>query len=354
MIRSKKSVSNLWRPSPDTSKRRNVYRFDKNERTTLFTKGQFEKIMSNIHPYDLVAYGELEPFYEELCRWLNLNRGSILLSSGSDAAIKSIFETYVEKEDEVLISLPNYAMFAAYTEMFGAKQVQHLYKEDLTIGVDSLIQKINKKTKLIIISNPGHTGSIVPESDLLKVLKAAQSYDAILLIDEAYHHFYPKSMLGHIDKFENLIITRTFSKAFGLASIRIGLVLSCKRIDEVYKVKLVHEITGLAAKIGFNILKNLDILDDYVEEVNKGKEILYAKLPDFGIEVLRSEANFVFFRFKRKINKKDFKDFMLDKKIIISGPFCNTPFNNHLRITVGDEKQMNHFIDILNQFCNSN
>ena len=125
MIQAKKEVAQLWRP--DGSSRSDLYRFEKNERTTLFSEKEFTEILSILKPYDLVAYGELEPFYNKIVNWLKVERNNILLTSGSDAGIKTVYETYISKGDEVIITLPNYAMFSAYAEMFGAKQIKYLY-----------------------------------------------------------------------------------------------------------------------------------------------------------------------------------------------------------------------------------
>ena len=352
MINSKKNIQRISRPKPDTSERLSHYRFDRNERTTLFSDKVFEEILSNLSSYDLVAYGELEPFYIKICNWLNVNRSNILLTSGSDAGIKAVFETFISENDEVLISLPNYAMFSVYSSMFGANEIMDYYSEkDLKLNVDKFIQKITMKTKLVVISNPGHSGTIIKQSEIIKIIETASANNSLIIVDEAYYHYYNESMIEYINKYENLILTRTFSKAFGLASIRIGLLIGSKKIiDELYKVKLVHEITGLASKIGDYMLDNLEIINKHVKDVNKGKSILYNRLNKIGFEVFKSESNFVFFRTPPLIKSKDVVKFLLEKNIFIKGPFNNKPFNDHLRLTVGDEEQMNYFCDLLTDF----
>ena len=94
-IKPKDIISKIWRPEPDTSERTEYYRFERNERTTLFDDKEFSKIISTITPYDLVAYGELEPFYDRVKKWLGVERENILLTSGSDMAIKTVYETYI-------------------------------------------------------------------------------------------------------------------------------------------------------------------------------------------------------------------------------------------------------------------
>ena len=353
MVDSKKLVSKMWRPEPDSSERYDFYRFERNERTTLFSEAEFDDMLSHLSPYDFVAYGELEHFYKKICEWLSVDRKNILLTSGSDAGIKAVYETFISDGDEVLVSLPNYDMFSAYTGMFGGKEIQHFYEKDLTLDVEKFIQKINPNTKLVVVSNPGHTGIVIAESELVGVIVEAELNNSLVLIDEAYYHFYPETMVDYIDRFENLVITRTFSKAFGLASLRIGLLIACKKIiDELYKVKLVHEINGVATKIGVYMLDHLEIVNQYVDDVNQGKSILYERLEKIGFETLKSETNFMFFKTPENIDPKKLKKYLEANRILIKGPFEKNPFDNHLRITVGDPKQMNMFCDIVEKFIN--
>tara|TARA_Y100000816_G_scaffold291580_1_gene283363 strand:+ start:1051 stop:2118 length:1068 start_codon:yes stop_codon:yes gene_type:complete len=355
MIKPKKTISNLWRPEPDISKRSDYFRFERNERTTLFSDEQFSDILDNLTPYDLVAYGELEPFYEKICYWLDIGRKNILLTSGSDAGIKAVFETYISEKDEALVSLPNYAMFSVYASMFGAKEVQHFYEKDLKLDVGSFIKKINLNTKLIIVSNPGHTGRTVPKDEMIKIIEEGNRNNSLVVIDEAYFQFFPETMIDLINKFDNLLIIRTFSKAFGLASLRIGLLIGSENIiRELYKVKLVHEITGLAAKIGIYMLDHMHIVNRYVDAVNKGKIILYERLENIGFEVFKSESNFLFFKTPNNLNPLALKQYLEENRILIRGPFGKHPFDDHLRITIGDEKQMNYFCDTIEDFLINN
>ena len=348
MIKSKKFIQELWRPEPDKSKRSDYYRFERNERTTLFTSEQFNDIISTISSYDLIAYGELEPFYEKIIEWLDIDRSKLLLTSGSDAGIKAVYETFIDHDDEVIITLPNYAMFSVYADMFCVKKIIHYYEKDLTLNVDELIAKINPNTKLVIVSNPGHTGTVIEEEEIVKILNRAKSCEALVLIDEAYHHFYKQTMISNIENYNNLIVSRTFSKAFGLASLRIGLLIGHKTIiTELYKVKLVHEITGLSAKIGTYLLNHLELLNQYVDEVNKGKELLYNELNKMGFATMKSESNFIFFNTPKSINPIQLIEYLEKNKILIRGPFNKNPFDNQLRITVGDIDQMDHFCKIL-------
>ncbi len=350
MINPKKNIQLIDRVPPDASEREHMYRFDRNERTTLFTHEEFQKILSTLTPYDFTPYGELESFYQAIAKWLQVERSNVLLASGSDTAIKAIFETFVEEGDHVLNTAPNYAMFSVYTKMFGATEVIKSYNEDLSLDTEHFIDLINEKTKLVIISNPGHTGTVVRESDLMRICETAARHQALFVVDEAYHHFYPKTMLSFTHQLQNLIVVRTFSKAFGLASLRIGLLIAnAPLISNLYRVKLVHEITGVAAKVGTFMMNNLQIMQNYVEEVNQGKKILYENLGQLGMEVLESQANFVFFKLPGIYDSKKLVAELVKKDIYIKGPFKSPPFNDHLRITVGDSAQMVMFCNVVKE-----
>ena len=133
MITPKDLIKDIIRPLPDKSERLDVYRFDRNERTTEFSREEFKEMLSTLTPYDLVAYGELEPLYEKTAAWLKVKRENVLLTSGSDTGIKTIFETFVGKDEQVLNLQPNYAMFSVYAKMFGAVEVKGLYEKNLTL-----------------------------------------------------------------------------------------------------------------------------------------------------------------------------------------------------------------------------
>lgn len=354
MIKSKDLVHQIDRPAPDCSTRINHYRFDRNERTTLFSDEEFQEMISQLSAYDLIAYGELEPFYEKITQWLNISRKNILLTSGSDMGIRSVFETFINKGDRVLITQPNYAMFSVYNKLFGGMEQIHWYQEDLTLNMDNLLQNLTKKVKLVVISNPSHTGKVIEQEELLEFIEKAEKQNTLVLVDEAYFHFHDESLLKYIDVYKNLIVSRTFSKAFGLASLRIGLLLTnCELINELYRVKLVHEITGVAAKIGSYMLDNLHIVNNYVKSVNEGKEVLYDRLSQLNIITHKSYSNLLFFRLPDKLNAKNLIKYMEANNIYIKGPFMNHPFTGQLRITVGDKAQMNMFCDNLEEFITS-
>ncbi|MCX5715305.1 MAG: histidinol-phosphate transaminase [Candidatus Omnitrophica bacterium] len=346
MIEPKPCIKKLFRIPPSSLGRAGkIFRLDRNEHTTPFPASHMKRIWKNMDPDEIVAYPELEPFYKKLSKWLGVDRQEVLISSGSDTAIKAVFEVYVEEGDEVVMFPPTYEMYAVYCGMFGAAKKEVFYNADFTLPLKRVIEAINSKTKLIIIANPNHPGTCFEESQLLEVLKTARNNHALVLIDEAYYHFCNLTMLPHIYKFDNLVIVRTFSKAFGIASLRVGYTVSNKSvITDLYKVKLTHEITAISAKFGEYLLDNPGIMTNYVADVKRGIKYLSSEFKKMGFYVPDTSANFLYARLPAGIDSKKIIARLKEKNFYIKGPFAVVPINGCIRITAGPVKQMYVFM----------
>lgn len=351
MIEPKKNIKNLFRTSPSFGNRiGRVTRLDRNERTTSFPKEHLENIWKSISAEEFVAYPELEPFYKKLSGWLGVDRNQVLLTSGSDTGIRAVYEVYIEEGDEVLMFPPTYGMYPVYCQMFGGVRREVFYNEDFTLPLKKILSAINNETKLIVIANPNHTGTSIPELDLIEILRVARDKEALVLIDEAYHHFYEKTMLPYINDYDNLIIIRTFSKAFGIAPLRIGYAISNKDIiAQLYRVKLTHEITGISAKFGEYLLDHPEIMDNYVNEVKKGIEYLGREFIQLGIVTPRTCTNFMFAKLPEGIDTVRVIELLKKENFYISGPFSITPVKGFVRITVGPVEQMRGFMSVFKQ-----
>ena len=345
MIEPRHCFRSLRRTAPAAEDRiGNVYRFDRNEKTTPFPQEHLKAILAAIHPDEIVAYPQLEPFYQKLASWLGVSRDQVLLASGSDTAIKAVYEVYVDEGDEVVMLTPTYGMYQVYCRMFGAKPIDIRYEADMSLPAERILDAIDDDTKLVALANPNHTGTVISEEDLLTIARKALRHEALVLVDEAYFHFYDRTMIRFVDDYENIVIIRTFSKAFGVAPLRIGYTVANKGVvDQLYKAKLTHEITAFAARTGEYLLDHLEIMRDYVQDVNEGKDVLYRRLPRRDCEVLRSEANFAFFKPPEGIDGKQVIRDLVERRIFIKGPFADVPFNGHLRVTVGTASQMEMF-----------
>ena len=351
MIEPKEVLKKIYRtPESDEIRVGKIMRLDHNERTTPFDQEIFDAVWKQITPEEVVAYPVLGPLYKKLAEFLGVARDHILLCSGSDAGIKNIFEVYVEQGDEVVMLVPSFGMFSVYCDMFGAVQVPVGYDPDFYLPVGRITGKINKNTKLVILANPNHTGTVIAEKDLCAIIELAAKFNAIVLVDEAYHHFYKGTMISHVDRYDNLMIVRTFSKAFGIAPLRVGYLISQPpNIQNLRKVKLTFEITSVSAKFAEYLIDHPQICEAYVKDVEEGKNYIKTRCKEFGMEMLPSAANFVFLRLPASLDAQTIGQRLKKRNVHIKGPFKGVPVDGLIRITLGPVKQMREFTDILKE-----
>jgi len=217
-----------------------------------------------------------------------------VLTAGSDMAIRNCFELLVRSGDKIITIFPTYGMVDVYAKLFEAKQVKIHFNNKLELDINKLIKEINYKTKLIIIANPNSpTGTIIENRQLIEIFKKAKKFNCYVLIDEAYYGFYKNTVLPFLKKFPNLIVSRSFSKAYGLAGCRVGMLIANKiTAERLYKFRPMYEINSISVLIVKEMIKNESILKKYIQETNKGKKYLTKVLDRLGFFYFDSHANF--------------------------------------------------------------
>ena len=348
-IKPKKHISDLHRVVNASFNRSNYLNLDKNENTIGFSEEVLQDLCSLITPDLVSSYPDVKPLYTKLTETLALDLGQIYLSSGSDAAIKSVFEAYVEPGDEVVLISPTYAMYYVYAQIFQARLKELVYDKDLIIPPEKIINKISSATKLVCIPNPNSsTGTVFSQQDLNKIIEAAKKYDALVLIDEAYQQFHRQTMLGFINKYDNLVISRTFSKALGLASARLGYIASSKQIiSDLFKVRPLYEINSFAVTFGCYLLDHPEILDKYLGQISAGKEYLEKKISELGLNMEESHANFVLINVRSRNRAEEIVKLLFREKILIRGGYKELCLEPYIRVGLGSVKQMKIFIEKL-------
>jgi histidinol-phosphate aminotransferase len=170
----------------------------------------------------LTVYPEYEATRAALAEYFQVPPDQFLLTNGTDEAIQVLVNTYVDDGDEVIILHPSYAMYRFYSEVAGAEIVLLDYRSgDLAFPVEELLAAVTPRTRAILISNPNNpTGTAIGAGPIVQILERAPH--AAVLIDEAYYEFFGVTGLRLIERYPNLFVSRTFSKAFGMAALRVG------------------------------------------------------------------------------------------------------------------------------------
>ncbi len=234
-------------------------------------------------------------------------------------------------------------MYHIFSQIYSAKFIGINSNENFVQDVDVLIEEAkNIKPKIIFICNPNNpTGYLMNKYEIKKLLN---NTDSLVVVDEAYIEFAQGSMVEYISQYENLIVLRTLSKAFGLAAIRVGYMVSDKHIINIInKVKSPYNLNSISQYVGVKALREKEKMFQYVEEVKKERKYLYNKLKKFPIEVYPSNGNFIFF--KSEVSKLDEK---LNEKGILIRSFSKD-LENHYRVTVGNRWENEEFIKSLKE-----
>ena len=201
---------------------RDALRLDFNE-NTLACSPKVREVLASITTSALTRYPEREPVEAIVAAHLGLAAPHVALTNGVDEAIHVLFECFLESGDELLLPVPTYTMYEVYASATDSRVVPVQAADDLQFPFESLIATITPRTKIIAIANPNSpSGSIATRAQLIEIARRAPH--AVLLVDEAYFHFCGETVIDLVGVVPNLIVARTFSKAYGLAGLRLGLL----------------------------------------------------------------------------------------------------------------------------------
>ncbi len=312
----KKTLKKVSRPNWILNNYRDTRKLwlDKNENTDEILAKQTKKMLSKLDTSSVFSYPNLGPIYKKLGNYLKINPKKIILTSGSDAGIKMIFEAFVSPKDIVIRTNPTFAMYGVYTKIYDTREIVVNYKrtkDGPKIDIKKFLRLIKKKKpRLICLPNSDSpTGHAFKNSEIKDILSVAKTSKSLVLIDEAYYPFYGQTSKRFLSKYENLLITRTTAKAWGLAGLRVGFVLSShKNINEIHKIRPMYEINNIGAQILSRILSKQKYINQSVKRLINGKKYFRSELKKIGFKVFKSEhGNFLhvdFLNDKKKIIKK--------------------------------------------------
>jgi histidinol-phosphate aminotransferase len=323
---------------------RDGLRLDFNENTVGCSPRVLERLR-HLDPEQLARYPEREPVERAIAEFLGVAPGETLLTNGVDEAIHLLCETYLEPDDEALIVVPTYSMYRIYGAATGARVIEIPAGKDFRFPAEAVLAGITSRTRLIAIANPNNpTGTVAPQEELLQI--ARRQPFAAVLIDEAYFEFCGQTLLKHWRETSNLFIARTFSKAYGLAGLRIGVLLGDPdQIRSVRRVSSPYNVNGVALACLPDALADQEFIRQYVSEVCKGRERLQDALKSNGIPFWPSEANFVLAR----LGSPDFIQSMRQRGILVRDRSNDHGCDGCVRITLGPRAHTDRLLAALQE-----
>ncbi len=325
---------------------------DRNERYTPFDESIFNRMVSRLTPHDFCSYPDTSPLLHALAKTNKIDRDCIYLTNGSDSALRLLFQAYAQKDRELVCRNPTYAMTSIYGEIANAKVRSIEYDENRKVSLATLLEALENDPTMMVLANPDQpTGATIEEDDLLALCKATNEKGVLLVIDEAYYPFHPLSAANYIHQFDNLAVTRTFSKWGGLAGLRLGYLLSNPQIiNTVQKVRGSHEVNSVAAKMAQYILEHPEVTDEYVStiEASRAKLREFAQSRNLGFP--SCPANFQLVEFESQDQAIAAANALEEENILVRSGFKETSVAKCIRITLDTEDIIGKLIDILVRF----
>lgn len=330
---------NLKRPSALQSQPRNprLLWLDKNENIDAELNQVTQKVLDSLSANTLFSYPEAGELYRKLSIWNGISPESFLLTPGSDGVIRLVFEAFVGEGDKVVHTLPTFAMYPVYSQVFGAevKLVEYESREGSPfLDTDKMISLIlSEKPKLVCLPNPDSpTGTVVSPEVLQDILKACESVGSVLLIDEAYHPFYKWSAIDFTKSSTNIIVARTFAKAWGVAGLRIGYAVAHPNtISLLHKMRPMYETSTLGIEFMSKMMDEKEEMIKSVERIIEGRTYFASEMRAIGFDVIMTEANFIHVRFNElapAIHKE------LANKVLYRQSFDHRSLSDYSRFSV--------------------
>jgi histidinol-phosphate aminotransferase len=316
---------------------RTALRLDFNENTFGPSPRVMERLRA-VTAEGLTKYPEREPAERAVAKHFGLQAEQVLLTNGVDEAIHLMCCAFLEVEDEALIATPSFFMYDVSVQMM----TPHLRKvqSDATLEFpfERFMAAITERTKLIIVASPNNpTGAVVSREHLLAIAAAAPR--AVLMVDEAYYHFDGASVISELANVPNLIVARTFSKAYGLANLRIGMLAgNAELLKYVRKVSSPYNVNGMALDCLPVALADEGYVAWYSEQVRAGREQMMNGLREVGVPFFPSHANFVLMNIGPK--HKELVQAMRANGVLLRDRSTDPGCDGFVRITIGLEEHV--------------
>jgi histidinol-phosphate aminotransferase len=271
-------------------------RLDFNENTAGCGRAVL-RALAKLTPQQFAMYPEYQQPTARIARHLGVRSEELLLTNGGDDALRVFFDTFVEPSSHILICEPTFPMYRYYAEIVGARIEVCCYDAEQRFPLNEVLAALRKKPRVFFLANPNNpTGTFVPPAALRTILNAA--YNTVVVFDEAYAEFSGFSTIKWVRRYPNLFITRTFSKAAGLAALRLGAVVASK--DSLAYVRRAMppfpvNITALVAAEA--ALRERKTIRAYVLNIQRTRKLFAEALRKLGIITFPSAGNFILANF---------------------------------------------------------
>jgi len=323
---------------------KSALKLDWNESTVPPSPKVIEALTSAISNANLNWYPDVEAteLRKKLSEYTRLPIEYISCFGGSDMALEYIARTYLEPGCTALLSAPTYDNFRVYAHGAGATVAQATYHSPFHPNVKTLLNNITAKTRLVYICNPNNpTGALFSEKEIVRLLEL--SPQQMFVVDEAYFEFCNASVAELVLSYSNLMVVRSFSKAFGLAALRIGYVLSDPdNLEFIHRIKVGKNVNALAQIAAIAALEDLQYTEKYIQQISESKYLLAERLRLFGCVFHITPANFFLVKFN---DPKNGLIFLEQRGVFVRDRSTVPQLEGFVRVTIGTPSQTERLLN---------
>jgi histidinol-phosphate aminotransferase len=292
VIPVRKAIARMRPYHPPLEGRDGMLRLDFNE-NTIGCSPKVREAIRDLTSAAISMYPEQESVRRELATFFGVHASELLLTNGTDEALHLIVDAFVEPDDTALLVEPTFAMYRFYCELAGARIQTLRYDASMQFPLNALLAAMRNAPRIFFLANPNNpTGSVLQPAQLRRILKAATK--TLVVVDEAYFEFSGITILPWIRRHNNLVLTRTFSKAAGLAGLRLGCIFAHRSITEHFrKAQSPYPVNVAALVAARATLRDRTLLRRTLSEFRRSRRELERGLTTLGVPFFPSAANFV-------------------------------------------------------------
>ncbi len=306
-----------------------------------------KKVLSNITDKQLIRYPNPtgDKLRAEIANVLNVNSNNVILGNGSDDILTIALRSFVDKNRKVASVYPTYSLYSVLANIQGAECSEVNLNEDFSLPAE--IANDISEANLFLLPRPNApTGTTFPKE---KIIELCENFNGIVLIDEAYADFAEDNCIDLINRFDNLIVSRTFSKSYSLAGARIGFAIANENlINGMMKVKDSYNVNVITQEIATAAMNDQEYLNKTVTKICETRNWLVAQLKELNFTVLESHTNFLFV-IPPNSNGEEYFNYLFENNIL-TRHFKGGVTDKFVRISVGTDKEMQTVIDVTKQY----
>ena len=313
--------------------------FAPSKKAIMFANEQAEKLYLYPDP-------DVKDLTSAVAKALNVKSENVIMTNGSDEALNFAFMAYCDEKTKAIFPDITYGFYKVFADINGVSYKEIPLKEDFSVDVDGLI---NEKGT-IFLANPNAPTGIYLGLDVIEKILSSNT-DRIVVVDEAYIDFGEKSAVSLIDKYQNLIVTQTFSKSRSMAGARLGFAVANKEIIlDLNRIKYStnpYNVNRMTASAGLGAILDKEYFEKNCAQIIENRSFTENALKNLGFSLTKSSTNFVFAK-SDKISGQDLYQKLKEKGVLVRH-FSKERISDYIRVTIGSKEQMQKFIDCTRQ-----